>query len=107
MMMCNRVELHIFCDASEQAFAAVGFFKCFNPDGIVVSIVMSKSRVAPVKPMSIPRLELQAVVLGSRLATHIRESHEITIVIMRRKRGYIMMLMKKLNILVANQKFVW
>ena len=77
MKKCSRIELHMFCDASEKAFAAVGYLKCTNPDGVQIFFI--KSRVSPLRPMSIPRLELQAAVLGCRLAETIIESHEIDI----------------------------
>jgi len=77
MKSCSRRELHIFCDASEKAFAAVAYIVCFTPAGIDVSLIFAKSRVAPLKPISIPRLELQAAVMGCRMAETIKENHNI------------------------------
>ena len=38
----------------------------------------SKCRVSLLRPLSIPRLELQAAVLGSRLSVMIKDEHELT-----------------------------
>ena len=73
------VQLHIFCDASEQAFASVAYLRIAGPSGIDIAFIMSKTRVAPLKPISIPRLELQAAVMGSRLATCIKDGHAIDV----------------------------
>jgi len=56
----------VLCDASEQAFAAVAYWRITSQDKTEVAFAMEKSRVAPLKPMSIPRLELQAAVMGTR-----------------------------------------
>ncbi|XP_058791037.1 uncharacterized protein LOC131664166 [Phymastichus coffea] len=75
-----RTELHVFCDASLQAYAAVAYLRTTSPDGkVYLSLVMAKTRVAPVKPTTIPRLELQAAVLGTRLATNISKELDIKI----------------------------
>ena len=67
-----NVQLHVFCDASESGTAAVAYFR-FEEEGNVESIIVgSKTRVAPLKFLSIPRLELQAAVIGARLADTIR-----------------------------------
>ncbi|XP_047988458.1 uncharacterized protein LOC125228055 [Leguminivora glycinivorella] len=71
------IELHIFCDASEKAYASVAYWRFVREDGkIWVALVTSKSRVTPLKPVSIPRLELQAAVLGTRLACAIEKDHD-------------------------------
>jgi len=79
MKNAYRRDLHVFCDASEKAFAAVAYMRIETPAGIEIAFVMSKSTVSPLKPMSIPRLELQAAVLGCRLAVTIKESHDLSI----------------------------
>ncbi|XP_014672985.1 PREDICTED: uncharacterized protein LOC106813368, partial [Priapulus caudatus] len=61
-------ELVIFCDASEDAFGAVAYMRWELNDGSVgVRFMAAKSRVAPLRHLSIPRLELQAAVVASRL----------------------------------------
>jgi len=79
MKHCNKLDLHVFCDASEKAFSAVAYLRCETSNQVDVSFVMAKSRVSPLRPMSIPRLELQAAVLGCRLAETIRKNHDIKI----------------------------
>ena len=53
------IQLHGFSDASERAYAAVVYIRSTYGDGQVeVRLVASKSRVAPIKRQTIPRLEL-------------------------------------------------
>ena len=69
----DTIELHIFSDASSIAYGAVSYLRISRPDVIYCSFILGKSRLAPVrnKTMTIPRLELQAAVLASRLKTTI------------------------------------
>lgn len=77
----RKVELHVFADASEEAFAAAAYLRVIYEDATMnVAFVMGKARVAPVKPMSIPRLELQAALIASRLAKSVGDELEIEIV---------------------------
>ncbi|GFT27015.1 integrase catalytic domain-containing protein [Trichonephila clavipes] len=63
-----RIEIHGFSDASERAYASVVYIKCFNESGqSQTRLLCSKSRVAPLKTLTIPRLELSAALLLSRL----------------------------------------
>ena len=65
-------QLHGFSDASEQAFAAVVYMRSLYEDGsIKVSLVASKTRVAPTKKQTIPRLELLGAVILSRLMNNV------------------------------------
>lgn len=72
------VELHVFMDASENAFACVAYWRFIKDGDFEVSLIGAKSRVAPNKPISIPRLELQAAVLASRFAKYVQDSHTYT-----------------------------
>ncbi|GFW83616.1 uncharacterized protein TNCV_2204651 [Trichonephila clavipes] len=63
-----RIEIHGFSDASERAYIAVVFIQCFNESGqSQTRLLCSKSRVAPLKTLPIPRLKLSAALLLSRL----------------------------------------
>ncbi|CAH0727422.1 unnamed protein product, partial [Brenthis ino] len=74
------LELHIFCDASEQAYSAVAYWRVTRPNGaIAVSLVTAKAKVAPRRTQTIPRLELQAAVIGARLAETIKKEHRVEV----------------------------
>ncbi|XP_054726309.1 uncharacterized protein LOC129236117 [Anastrepha obliqua] len=72
-----KIELHTFVDASESSYAAVCYLRYSHGNSIDCMMIASKTRVAPLKLLSIPRLELKAALLGARLAKHIIESHSI------------------------------
>lgn len=68
----ENIELHLFSDASNDAFASVAYLVCRYQDSSPSScLIASKCRVSPVKAMTIPRLELMGAVLSSRLAQNI------------------------------------
>lgn len=75
----KNIQLHLFCDASKQAFAAVAYFRFEAGEKIEISLVMSRNQVCPLKTLTIPRLELQAAVLASRLAKTIQHQHTLKI----------------------------
>lgn len=75
----TTVQLHTFVDASELGYAAVVYLR-FEERGVTeCGIVSAKSRVAPLKFVSIPRLELQAAVIGTRLADTVIQSLTIKV----------------------------
>ncbi|XP_070169321.1 uncharacterized protein [Polyergus mexicanus] len=72
----NHAEIHGFADASTYAYAACVYLKTISSAGnITTTLLVGKSKVAPLKPLSIPRLELSAAVLLSRLVEFVRESN--------------------------------
>jgi len=61
-------ELHGFSDASTSAYAAAIYIRVISLTGQITSMLLiSKSKVAPVRTLSVPRLELAAAVLLARL----------------------------------------
>ena len=59
------VQLHHFCDASEEAYAAVSYIRIEKADGTVhASFIYGKAKLSPLKSQTIPRLELIAAVLA-------------------------------------------
>ncbi len=75
----DDVQLHIFQDASEESFACVCYLRIRKGNIVVVALVGSKAKVAPLKKLTIPKLELLAALLGCRLAKTLREELRIKI----------------------------
>lgn len=76
----KTAELHVFCDASSRAYAAVAYWRFPQNNGSFhTAFIVAKSRVAPLKPISIPRLELQAAVLATRVAKTVENEHNFII----------------------------
>ncbi|GFV74376.1 uncharacterized protein TNCV_5128181 [Trichonephila clavipes] len=65
----TTIQLHCFSDASKKAYGTVAYLRIELNDGnIISSFVASKGRVAPLKTLSIPRLELMRAFLSARLS---------------------------------------
>ncbi|XP_065094846.1 uncharacterized protein LOC135715533 [Ochlerotatus camptorhynchus] len=75
----DDIQLHTMVDASENGMAAVCYLRFVKTGTIICSIVAAKTRVAPLKFTSIPRMELAAAVLGARLARAVEGSLSIQI----------------------------
>nr|XP_058961489.1 uncharacterized protein LOC131788420 [Pocillopora verrucosa] len=73
-------EIHHFCDASQSAFGAVSYLRQVDSDGqINCSFLLRKSRLAPLKQVTIPRLELAAANMSIRLNKVLKKELEIPI----------------------------
>ena len=75
----ENIQLHVFSDASEVGFGAVIYIRVDYGSSVSVSFVIAKSRVAPLRPLSIPRLELQGAVVGLRLLKETANSIQLPI----------------------------
>ncbi|XP_062714141.1 uncharacterized protein LOC134290926 [Aedes albopictus] len=71
----DRLEVHVLVDASDSAYACVAYYRLETENGVQVSLICAKTKVAPLKVLSIPRLELKAAVLGVRILESIQGYH--------------------------------
>ena len=65
-----------FCDASKKAYAAVVYLRVKTQEGFHVKFLTSKTRVNPLQPQTIPRLELLSALLLTRLLVSVRKGLE-------------------------------
>ena len=73
--VCEKIvslEMHGFCDSSNVAYASAIYVRVVTSVGVVVNLLSAKSRVAPLKAITVPRLELLACLLSSKLVVSVR-----------------------------------
>lgn len=70
----TSVQMVGFCDASFKGYSSVLYLLVNSPSGIQSFLLSSKSKLAPIKPQSVPRLELAGAVLLAELysAVHLQ-----------------------------------
>ena len=63
----SNTQVHVFCDASEKAYGAALYIRAAGDENTCTNLACSKNRLAPVKKVTLPRLELLAALVGARL----------------------------------------
>ena len=78
-VLIKDLQLHGFCDASENVFASVVYLRMTDSTGKVhISLVMAKTKVALIKRLTIPQLELCGERLLARVLSHVKQVLEIS-----------------------------
>lgn len=72
----GEVQLHVFCDASIKAYAAVAFLRVRTETRVSVQLVQARSRITPLTRPTMPRLELLACTIAARLGSSIKTAYE-------------------------------
>ena len=68
-----KAEVHHFSDASEEGYGQCSYLRLINEFGTIhCSLLIGKSRVSPIKYVSIPRLELTAATLSIKMSKLIK-----------------------------------
>ncbi|XP_058840343.1 uncharacterized protein LOC131695821 [Topomyia yanbarensis] len=76
----STIQLHTFADASESAYGACTYARCKDEMGNVrIQLLAAKSRVAPLKRLTLARLELCAAVLASHLHDRIKQAIDVEV----------------------------
>ena len=105
-----NVTVHRFSDASENGYGHCSYLRIVDEGGSIhCSFLYGRSRVAPVKRMSIPRLELQAATLSAKMSNFV--SNELDLVVNSQYfwtdsmivLGYIKNISKRFKLFVANR----
>ena len=105
-----EITLHYFSDASLIAYGCMCYLHCRLPNGDVhTRLVMTKHKVAPMKAVTIVRLELQAATLSAKLSNYLKDTLTLDVkasyfwtdseIVLK----YIMNESKRFNVFVANR----
>ena len=106
----NSISLHHFSDGSLKGYGVVSYVRAVNDAGkIHCSILTGKSRVAPLRVMTVPRMELTAATVAVKVSHFLNQELQINItkecfwtdsnVVL----GYIANDAKRFHIFVANR----
>ncbi|CAI2329721.1 unnamed protein product [Caenorhabditis sp. 36 PRJEB53466] len=74
----DKLELHLFGDASESAYGSVAYLRRIGPHGIEIAFVMAKSKVMPLRrALTIPQAELLAIERCAQLAKTLTDEMDL------------------------------
>ena len=74
-----RVQIHGFCDASEKAYCGSIYIRTESPEGQINShLLVAKTKVAPIKRTTIPKLELCGALLIAKLIRSLVSNYQFT-----------------------------
>ncbi|XP_062592781.1 uncharacterized protein LOC134254255 [Saccostrea cucullata] len=68
-----------FCDASTKAYACAVYLHQSNKERSTVNLLFSKTRLVPLKKLTLPRLELLAVVIGVRCINFVEKQLKLPV----------------------------
>ncbi|GFT47735.1 uncharacterized protein NPIL_626961 [Nephila pilipes] len=71
----SKLIIHTFVDTSKTAYAACIFLRSeSNMGSVTVQLLQARSRIAPMKTITIPHLELMAVTTGTRHFSYVKQA---------------------------------
>lgn len=74
----SHLQLHAFADSSGKAYGGVVYLRIQHPNNeIECHLIAAKSKVAPIKQITIPRLELAAAHLAGKLLASVKKAMEL------------------------------
>ena len=98
----KSIELHSFSDASISGYGQCSYVRMVNDQQKVhCSLVMAKSRVTPLKPVTVPRLELTAAVVSTKISAFLQK--ELKYGCVKVVLGYISNKARRFHTFVANR----
>ncbi|XP_043191513.1 uncharacterized protein LOC122364821 [Amphibalanus amphitrite] len=72
----DTIQLHHFADASSSAYGVVSYVRCVG-DHSSCTLLFSRARLAPMKQLSVPRLELAAATLAVKSSLELQRALEV------------------------------
>ncbi|XP_075150837.1 uncharacterized protein LOC142224944 [Haematobia irritans] len=76
----DTLEIHGFSDSSQAAYCACVYLRCQTNKSVVFSnLLVAKSKVAPLKPVCLPRLELNGAFLLAKLVNYVTSNFDFKI----------------------------
>ena len=73
----SRIELHHFCDGSLAAYGVCSYLRVICGADISVRLICARARLVPLKPLSVPRIELWAAVMAAGADEMIRREMDL------------------------------